>query len=59
MNYPILIGDADGMELAQRAGNPLRRVAVYRGHRSPRQAVQSHLGSLTADKLQEIIKPLL
>jgi len=59
MNYPILIGDADGVELAQRAGNPLGGLpfTVVMDRRG--NAVQSHLGSLTADKLQEIIKPLL
>ena len=59
MNYPILIGDADGVELAQRAGNPLGGLpfTVVMDRRG--NAVQSHLGSLTVDKLQEIIKPLL
>jgi thiol-disulfide isomerase/thioredoxin len=59
MNYPILVGEADGVELAQQAGNPLGGLpfTVVLDRRG--NAVQSHLGSLTADKLQEIIKPLL
>jgi hypothetical protein len=37
MNYPILVGEADGVELAQQAGNPPRWAAIYRRDRSPRQ----------------------
>jgi len=59
MNYPILIGDAEGVELAQRAGNPLGGLPFTVVMDRHGNAVQSHLGSLTADKLQEIIKPLL
>jgi len=59
MNYPILIGDADGVELVQRAGNPLGGLpfTVILDRRG--NAVHSHLGSLTADKLLEVIQPLL
>lgn len=59
MNYPILIGDADGVELVQRAGNPLGGLpfTVILDRRG--NAVHSHLGSLTADKLLEVIRPLL
>ena len=59
MNYPILIGDADGVGLVQRAGNPLAGLpfTVILDRRG--NAVHSHLGSLTADKLLEVIQPLL
>jgi thiol-disulfide isomerase/thioredoxin len=59
MNYPILIGDADGVELAQRAGNSLGGLPFTVILDRQGNAVHSHLGSLTADKLLAVIKPLL
>jgi thiol-disulfide isomerase/thioredoxin len=59
MNYPVLIGDADGAELAQRAGNPFGALpfTVVLDRRG--NAVHSHLGSLTVDSLRAVIQPLL
>jgi len=59
MNYPVLIGDADGVELAQRAGNPLGGLPFTVILDRKGNAVHSHLGSLTADKLQAVVKPIL
>jgi thiol-disulfide isomerase/thioredoxin len=59
MNYPILIGDADGVELAQRAGNALGGLPFTVILDRQGNAIHSHLGGLNADKLLPIIKPLL
>ncbi len=59
MNYPVLIGDADGVELAQRAGNALGGLPFTVVLDRSGNAAHSHLGSVTADKLEALIKPLL
>jgi len=59
MNYPVLIGDADGVELVQRAGNPLGGLPYTVILDRSGTAVHSHLGSITAEKLLAAIKPIL
>src|SRR5690349_7392212 len=57
MNYPILIGEADGIELTRRAGNPLGGLPFTVIIDRNGNAIFSHLGSVTAEKLQAAIKP--
>jgi thiol-disulfide isomerase/thioredoxin len=59
INYPILVGGLDGIELAQQAGNrlgglPFTVVFDRRG-----AAVHSQLGGVTQQKLEALIQPLL
>jgi thiol-disulfide isomerase/thioredoxin len=59
MNYPILIGEGDGVELVHQAGNQLGGLPFTVVLDRHGNAVQSHLGSLTAEKLQAIVQSLL
>ena len=59
INYPILIGGQDGIELARVAGNtlgglPFTVVLDRKGH-----PVGSRLGGLDREKLRNLIQPLL
>jgi thiol-disulfide isomerase/thioredoxin len=59
MNYPVLLGDLAGIDLARRTGNPQGglpyTVIVDRNG----IVVATQLGTLSREKLEEIIKPLL
>ena len=59
MNYPVLLGDLDGIDLARRTGNaqgglPYTVVIDRSGN-----IVATQLGKLSHEKLEGIIKPLL
>jgi thiol-disulfide isomerase/thioredoxin len=59
MNYPVLLGDLAGIDLARRIGNPSGglpyTVIVDRNGK----IVTTQLGTLSTEKLENIIKPLL
>jgi len=59
INYPILVGDSDGIELARRAGNRLGGLPFTVVLDRNGKAVQSHLGPLNRQKLEAIVLPLL
>lgn len=59
MNYPVLLGDLAGIDLARRIGNaqgglPYTVILDRSGN-----IVTTQLGTLSPEKLEEIIKPLL
>ena len=59
INYPILLGDLDAMELSRKAGNragalPFTAILDRKG-----KIVSTQLGGLTQAKLDAIITPLL
>ena len=59
MNYPILLGDLAGIELAKRIGNsegglPYSVIIDRKG-----QVITTQIGTLTYDKLEATVKPLL
>ena len=59
MNYPVLLGDLAGIDLARRIGNvegglPYTVIVERSG-----KIVTTQLGTLSTDKLEGIIKPLL
>lgn len=59
MNYPILLGDLAGIELAKRIGNsegglPYSVIIDRNG-----KIVATQLGTLNYEKLENIVKPLL
>jgi thiol-disulfide isomerase/thioredoxin len=59
MNYPVLIGESDGIELTRRAGNPLGGLPFTVVIDRNGNAIFSHLGSVTAEKLQAAVKGAL
>ena len=59
MNYPVLLGDLAGIDLARRIGNaqgglPYTVIVDRKGN-----IVTTQLGTLSTEKLEGIIKPLL
>lgn len=59
MNYPVLLGDLEGIDLARRTGNaqgglPYTVIIDRSGN-----IVATHLGKLSHEKLEGMIKPLL
>ena len=59
MNYPVLLGDLAGIDLAKRIGNtngglPYSVIVDRKGN-----VVETQLGTLSQEKLESIIKPLL
>jgi peroxiredoxin len=59
MNYPVLLGDLAGIDLARRIGNkegglPYTVIVDRSG-----KIVTTQLGTLSREKLEEIVKPLL
>lgn len=59
MNYPVLLGDLAGIDLARRIGNtngglPYSVIVDRNGN-----VAATQLGTLSREKLEEIIKPLL
>ena len=59
MNYPVLLGDLAGIDLARRIGNaqgglPYTVIVDRKGN-----IVTTQLGTLSHEKLEGIIKPLL
>jgi thiol-disulfide isomerase/thioredoxin len=59
MNYPVLIGENEGLDLVQRAGNSLGGLPFTVVLDRKGNAVSSQLGSVNAEKLRSLVKPLL
>lgn len=59
INYPVLIGDQDGIELARIAGNTLGALPFTVVLDRNGNAISNRLGTLDRDKLDLLIRPLL
>lgn len=59
MNYPVLLGDLAGIDLARRIGNPQGGLPYTVIVDRSGKIVTTQLGTLSREKLEEIIKPLL
>lgn len=59
INYPVLVGELDAMELVQRAGNQLGGLPFTVILDRSGRPVRSELGALDADRLEKIVQPLL
>ncbi len=59
INYPILVGELDAMDLAQQAGNPLGGLPFTVVLDRSGKPVRSQLGGLSQEKLERIVQPLL
>lgn len=59
INYPILNGEADAIELSRKAGNRLGALPYTLIIGRTGEVVASELGGLTEAKLEPVIKPLL
>jgi thiol-disulfide isomerase/thioredoxin len=59
INYPLLIGEADGIDLARQAGNKLGGLPYTVILDRHGNAVKNHLGALNAEKLLALVQPLL
>ena len=59
MNYPVLLGDLAGIELARRTGNPQGGLPYTLIVDRSGNVVATQLGTLSKEKLEGIIKPLL
>jgi hypothetical protein len=59
INYPVLVGELDAMDLAQRAGNQLGGLPFTVILDRSGKPVRSELGGLNQEKLEGIVQPLL
>ncbi len=59
INYPILVGELDAMELVQRAGNQLGGLPYTVILDRSGKPVRSELGAVDAETLEKIVQPLL
>lgn len=59
INYPILVGELDAMDLAQQAGNQLGGLPFTVILDRSGKPVRSELGGLNREKLERIVQPLL
>ncbi len=59
MNYPVLVGEADAIEVARQAGDQLGGLPFTVIIDRQGQAIKSHLGPLDKKKLEAIVLPLL
>jgi len=59
INYPILIGELDAMELARQAGNEMGALPFTVILDRSGTAVRAELGQLNDEKLAELLQPLL
>jgi len=59
MNYPVLLGDLAGIDLARRIGNPSGGLPYTVIVDRTGKIVTTQLGTLSTEKLEGIIKPLL
>ncbi|MBA2351430.1 MAG: TlpA family protein disulfide reductase [Burkholderiales bacterium] len=58
VNYPVLIGEADAIDLSRKAGNRLGALPYTLIMNRAGQVVATELGGLTEAKLERIIKAL-
>jgi thiol-disulfide isomerase/thioredoxin len=59
INYPILVGDTDAIDLARQAGNRLGGLPYTVIFDRQGMAIHSQLGGITEQKLQALVLPLL
>ena len=59
INYPILVGELEAMELARQAGNELGGLPFSVILDRSGKAVRAELGKLDEKKLETIVRPLL
>jgi thiol-disulfide isomerase/thioredoxin len=59
MNYPILIGELDAIDLARQAGNELGALPFTVVLDRNGNAVRGELGRVTEEKLAALVRPLL
>ncbi|HSD59412.1 MAG TPA: TlpA disulfide reductase family protein [Burkholderiales bacterium] len=59
INYPVLVGELDAMDLAQQAGNQLGGLPFTVVLDRSGKPIRSELGALNQDKLERIVQPLL
>jgi thiol-disulfide isomerase/thioredoxin len=59
MNYPVLLGDLAGIDLARRTGNPQGGLPYTVIVDRSGKVVATQLGTLSTEQLEGIIKPLL
>jgi thiol-disulfide isomerase/thioredoxin len=59
INYPVLVGELDAMDLAQRAGNQLGGLPFTVILDRSGKPVRSELGGVNQEKLESIVQPLL
>ena len=59
INYPVLVGELDAMDLAQQAGNQLGGLPFTVILDRSGKPVRSELGGLNREKLERIVQPLL
>ena len=59
INYPVLVGDLEAIDLARQAGNRLGGLALYRSSWIAREhRFKTELGGVNQEKLERIILPL-
>jgi thiol-disulfide isomerase/thioredoxin len=59
INYPILVGDTEAIDLARQAGNRLGGLPYTVIFDRQGAAIHSQLGGITEQKLQALVLPLL
>lgn len=59
INYPVLMGSFDVIELSRQAGNEKRVLPFTVVFNRQGQIAATELGGLTMDKLEKVLKPLL
>ena len=59
INYPILVGDTEAIDLARQAGNRLGGLPYTVIFDRQGTAIHSQLGGITEQKLQALVLPLL
>lgn len=59
INYPILVGDMEAIDLARQAGNRLGGLPFTVVFDRKGAAIHSQLGGITEQKLEDLVQPLL
>lgn len=59
INYPVVVGDLDAFSLAEAMGNPQGALPYTVMINRAGEIVDSHLGRIHGDKVEEMLKPLL
>ena len=59
VNYPILIGDIEGIALAQKLGNNVGVVPFTLVVNQQGQIIYQHSGEISKEKIMEIVAPLI
>jgi thiol-disulfide isomerase/thioredoxin len=59
INYPVLVGELDAMDLAQQAGNQVGGLPFTVVLDRSGRPIRSELGGLNREKLERIVQPLL